>query len=357
MMVVALGAALVLLVGAAVGAWWWMGRGLFQPGTVEQTLAARGESLDVPPGQPVDGPRWQVAPGVELNHLAVGQGKDVVVVHGGPGLPPSAPWRSAVLTADTLRWHFYDQRGCGASSRPLTHAPSGGTWPAMQEVEARLGLAAQLADLERIRRLLGQERLTLVGHSFGALVAALYAAEWPERVEALVLVAPAPLVTMPAGDGDLFAQVNARLDAEGQRTLEAWLRHTFDFPARLKEDEPTLSRHFAAFGPLYAQAVRRERPAAMVPDSGVPGGLLSLGLYLSLGRHHDWSGWLRRVRAPTLVIHGAEDLQPRSATERVVEALPHARLVELAGSGHFPFEEQPEAFARTLRAFLAEVER
>ncbi len=355
-MVLAFGA-LVLLVGVAAGAWWWMGRGLFQPGTVEQSLAARSETLEVPPGQRADASHWQVAPDVQLHHVAVGQGRDVVVVHGGPGHPPAAPWRAAVLTGDALRWHFYDQRGCGASSRPLTHAPPDGTWKAMQQVEARLGLAAQLADLERIRRLLGQERLTLVGHSFGALVAALYAAEWPERVEALVLVAPAPLVTMPAGDGDLFTQVGARLDAEGQRAMDAWMTHTFNFPARLKEDEATLAEHFARFGPLYAQAVRKERPGARLPDSGTPGGLLSLGLYLSLGRHHDWSAWLGRVRAPTLVIHGAEDLQPRAATARVVQALPHARLVELAGSGHFPFEEQPEAFAATLRAFLTEEKR
>ncbi|RKH43671.1 alpha/beta fold hydrolase [Corallococcus sicarius] len=356
-MAVALGA-LVLLVGAAAGTWWWMGRALFHPGTVEQALAARGETLEVPPGQRADAPSWQVAPDVQLHHRVVGEGRDVVVVHGGPGLPPAEPWRAAVITGDTLRWHFYDQRGCGASSRPFTHAPPGGTWQAMQAVEARLGLAAQLADLERIRRLLGKERLTLVGHSFGALVAALYAAEWPERVEALVLVAPAPLVTMPVDEeGDLFTQVRARLDAEGQRALAAWMKHSFDFPARLKDDEAHLAEHFAGFGPLYVQALRRERPQARLPGSGAAGGFLTLGLYLSLGRHHDWSDWLRRVRAPTLVIHGAEDLQPRSATVRVVEALPHARLVELTGSGHFPFEEQPEAFAATVRAFLAEMER
>ncbi|TSC34335.1 alpha/beta fold hydrolase [Corallococcus sp. Z5C101001] len=345
---------LVLLAGAAAGIWWWMGRALFQPGTVEQVLAARGETLEVPSGQRADAPSWQVSPDVRLRHLAVGDGRDVVVVHGGPGLPPAEPWRGAAMAGESLRWHFYDQRGCGASSRPFTHAPPGGTWQAMQAVEARLGLAAQLADLERIRRLLGKERLTLVGHSFGALVAALYAAEWPERVEALVLVAPAPLVTMPAGDGDLFTQVRARLDQTSQRELDAWLKHTFDFPARLKDDEARLAEHFAAFRPLYVQAIRRERPDAKLAGTGATGGFLSLGLYLSLGRHHDWSHWLGRVRARTLVIHGDQDLQPRSATERVVEVIPHARLVELAGSGHFPFEEQPEAFAATVSAFLSE---
>ncbi|MBJ6764495.1 alpha/beta hydrolase [Myxococcaceae bacterium JPH2] len=344
---------LLALIAAGLG-WWWMGRAMFEPGTVEQTLAARGESLDVPPGQQADAPFWQVTSDVRLHHEVVGEGRDVIVVHGGPGLPPAKPWRAATRPDSALRWHFYAQRGCGDSTRPFLEAPTGGTWQRMQAVEARLGLAAQLADLERIRRLLGKERLTLVGHSFGALVAALYAAEWPEHVEALVLVAPAPLVTMPVGEDDLFTQVQARLDPTGQQSLAEWLRHTFEFPARLKDDEPHLAQHFANFGPLYAQAVHRERPEAQLPDSGAAGGFLSLGLYLSLGRHHDWSTWLRRVRAPTLVIHGAKDLQPRSATARMVEALPHARLVELPGSGHFPFEEQPEAFATTVRDFLAE---
>ncbi|MCY0997477.1 alpha/beta hydrolase [Myxococcus sp. MISCRS1] len=348
---------LILLAGAAAGAWWWMGRALFQPGTVTQVLTARGETLEVPPGQRADASSWQVTGDVQLHHVAVGEGRDVLVIHGGPGLPPANPWRAAALTRDALRWHFYDQRGSGASSRPITLPPPGGTWRAMQEVEARLGLAAQLADVERIRRLLGRERLTLVGHSFGALIALLYAAEWPERVDALVLVAPAPLVTMPSKGDDLFTQVRTRLDEAAQRELAAWMKHTFDFPARLKDDEARLAEHFAAFGPLYARALNAERPDTRPPDTGAAGGFLSLGLYLSLGRHHDWSEWLRRVRARTLVIHGAHDLQPRSATTRVVEAIPHARLVELAGSGHFPFEEQPEAFAATVRAFLQEEER
>ena len=41
------------------------------------------------------------------------------------------------------------------------------------------------ATIERIRRILGRDRLTLVGHSFGAFLAAMYAAEFPDRVEAL----------------------------------------------------------------------------------------------------------------------------------------------------------------------------
>src|SRR5439155_15020446 len=66
----------------------------------------------------------------------------------------------------------------------------------MTALERTLGIGAQVADIERIRRILGEEKLILMGHSFGGFLAAMYAAEFPERVEALVLVAPAGVLVL-----------------------------------------------------------------------------------------------------------------------------------------------------------------
>ena len=221
----------------------------------------------------------------------------------------------------------------------------------MVEVEARLGLAEQVADLERIRRLLGRERLVLVGHSFGALIASLYAAEFPERVQALVLVAPAPLFELPVPDGDLFAQLRARLPAGMREEFEAYLREYFDFPALMKLDEARLSAFFMRFKRFYAAAAPTTwRPEVAAP---APGGWMQLAVYLSLGRHHDWRGAVRAVTAPVLVVHGEQDLQPRAASERIAGLFPAGRLSVVAGAGHFPFDQQPEAFAATVREFLS----
>lgn len=48
---------------------------------------------------------------------------------------------------------------------------------------------------------------------------------------------------------------------------------------------------------------------------------MTLGVYASLSRSHDWRPALQRVRAPTLVLHGANDLQPESDS-RAVAAVP-----------------------------------
>jgi proline iminopeptidase len=61
------------------------------------------------------------------------------------------------------------------------------------------------------------------------------------------------------------------------------------------------------------------------------------------------------VTVPALLLNGAQDPRPISATERLAERLPDARLVTIEECGHFPWLEQPAATRDALRAFLAEL--
>lgn len=81
------------------------------------------------------------------------------------------------------RFIYYHQRGCGHSTRPIDTFKSQNFMQNVTVLNKVLGLSAQLADIERIRRILGHERLILVGHSYGGFLASLYAAEFPEHVE------------------------------------------------------------------------------------------------------------------------------------------------------------------------------
>lgn len=341
----------VAIAAALVAARYFFGRAMFEPGTVARRIAAEGESLE--PLQKAAGEDpWQVAPGIALHHFATGSGEDVVVVHGGPGIAPERPWRGAEHLAG-LRLHFYHQRGCGLSSRPITAPPEGSTYRKIVAAEGRLGLAEQIADLERIRRILGREKLVLVGHSFGALIAGLYAAEFPDRVQALVLVAPAPLFEIPVPEGDLFAQIRGRLPAAMQGEFDAYLKEYFDFPALMKLDEARLSAFFGRLSRFYAAAAGMDwKPEG--PGRAL-GGWMQIGVFLSLGRSHDWTAAMKGVTVPVLVVHGEKDLQPRAASERIARLFPAGRLTAVAGAGHFPFDEQPAAFAAAVGKFLAEV--
>ena len=219
MIKVLLGAAVLLLSVVAVGMWMWhrMTGPLYQPGDVR---AGKDVAEPLTLAQAADG-RWLVAPDIELYHFEEGAGTPMLVVHGGPGFPPTDPWRAGRLLP--CRVIYYHQRGCGLSSRPIRSFSGSNMYENMRQVHRTLGLPAQVGDIERIRRILGVDRLIVIGHSFGAELAALWAAEFPDHVRALVCVAPADLAVLPkkAGDdGDLFDLIRRRLPANMKAEYE-----------------------------------------------------------------------------------------------------------------------------------------
>lgn len=337
-------AALAALAGAAL--WAWMRQPLYTPGMVRA-----GQNLRAPLDPPAPGTAtadmWNVEADIQLHHFSAGQGRRALVVHGGPGYPFSRPLAGLAPLTDRYEFVYYDQRGCGRSTRPFDRFTSPNTWENMRQLDRALGLGAQIADIERIRRLLGEEKLILVGHSFGGFLASLYAAEFPERVEALVLVSPAEVLVMPPPSGGLFAAVRQRLPADRQAEYDACIKRYLDFGGLFAKSEAELQALNAEFGRYYAQVI----PASAV-EQGEPGGWMVQAMYVSMGQQHDYRAALKAVAAPVLVLHGANDLQSEAASRAYAEAFPNAQFHVIAGAAHFAFEEQPDEFAKVVAGFL-----
>src|SRR4051812_3661863 len=159
-----------------------------------------------PPGIPRPAGRWLAgAGGVQLWMTSSGVGSDtVVVVHGFPGFDHAYLAADLAPLARGRRLIFYDLRGGGRSS-PVSD-------------DSALGLASHVRDLEALRQALGLERMELLGHSGGAAIAAGYAAEHPDRVERLVLIAPPAPVRVPYGV-ETTERFRARLDSGSWRRL------------------------------------------------------------------------------------------------------------------------------------------
>jgi proline iminopeptidase len=345
---IALSVVCVALALAGAGVYWIMQQPLYRPGMVRAQT-----SLEPPAGQSAEDESWEVAPGIRLHHFAAGQGRAVLVVHGGPGIPFRRPVAGLEPLTSRFRFHNYDQRGCGRSTRPFDRFPKGSFYRNMRTLEGTLGLAAQIADIERIRRLLGEERLVLVGHSFGALTSALYAAEFPERVAGLVLVAPADLLVMPPQNGDLFAEVRKRLPQAMLPEYEAFLGTYLDFGRLFERSEAETAQLNGRLARFYVEAARARGFSVPAEEGAEWGGFMVQAQYLSMGRRHDYRGALRPVSAPVLVIHGADDLQPEAVSRAYVDAFSQARLAVIEGAGHMPFSEQPERFAAAVTPLLS----
>lgn len=349
-MLAVLAAVLVLVVLGVIFFLLSAGRPLYQPGMVRAEKGLRAPLQ--PQAQTAGDQLWLVEPEVKLFHFEEGSGPVILVLHGGPGYPYVGPPPGFHQLADHHRMIYYHQRGCGNSTRPVDKFPPKSFYRNMLSLDKALGLGAQIADIERIRRILGEEKLTLVGHSFGAFMAALYAAEFPEHVRALVLISPAQLLQFP-GPGNLLDEVRTLLPEELKGEYDSYLRQYLDFKELFGRSEGELIGLNARFTRFYLAAAKAKgMPVPTTLRFHGNGGWMVQALYLSMGKKHDYRAALKRVTAPVLILHGGRDIQPVEASAVYAQALPNAELRTLPEAGHFLFADTPDQFAAMVKEFL-----
>jgi len=290
------------------------------------------------PAEPTEG---QVpGDGAALFYRSVGSGPDVLVmIHGGPGMDMGYMVPDFAPLAEHHRLVFYDQRGGGRSER-------------LRDDPALFTMAHHVADLEVLRLRFGLGRLTLVAHSFGPAIAAAYAIAHPDRVARMIFLGP-----LPPRQGELWTRYGATL--EGRLTED----ERADM-ARLGDEMVHGADPVAACRAYWAIAVK---PRVAQPElaSRVTGDFCSAGAdairagYGIAGTHTSQSlgDWdfrpdLARVTAPTLIIHGETDAIPMDLVEEWTTALPHARLIKVAGASHFPYVERPDLVWPAIEDFL-----
>lgn len=280
--------------------------------------------------------------GTRLFYRKVGTGpKTIVFLHGGPG----SNFRGGgsfveALAGGTHSVVLYDQRGSGRSD--------------LETMPALLTASHHVGDLEALRAHLGAPRMTLVGLSWGAGLAALYAAEHPRRVERLVLLSPMAPAKKPFHDerlakmGTLMgeagssrrAEIQARLPHATDAETLALCRELSDTIFRLYFHDPTPER-------LAHAALRCDIPPAAIRNRPV----VEAATFASLGEW-DFRPQLERISAPTLIVDGAESKIPLDAAREWAATMPNARLLLIPGAGHEAFAERPDVFAAAVRPFL-----
>ncbi|MGC9973522.1 MAG: alpha/beta hydrolase [Bryobacteraceae bacterium] len=301
---------------------------------------------------------WTVEKDIRLFHFSEGKGKNVLMVHGGPGFPTHTAWPGLKPLTSHYRFVYYDQRGCGRSTRPIDKFASLNYGENLKELIRTLGLRTQITDIEKIRQSLGDEKLILIGHSFGGFLAAMYASEHPEQVKALILVAPAEVLVMPAADGGLYERIKTLLPEAMKPEYGAFLGRYFDYGRIFTRSEADLKSINAEFGKYYRAAAEakgfRMPPEEQIRDNG---GWMVHAMFFSMGRQHDYRDALKKVSAPVLVIHGERDLQPEQASRLYADTFPNGRLAIIKNAGHFSFSEQPREFSKVVRRFLNELKQ
>ncbi|HVN60822.1 MAG TPA: alpha/beta hydrolase [Gaiellaceae bacterium] len=268
---------------------------------------------------------FTTADGRRLSYEREGEGPLLVCHPGGPGFSSR---------------YFGDLAGLGASFTLVKLNPRG-TADSDRPADPRAyEISDYVADLEELRDHLGAERLDLLGHSHGGVVAMAYAAAHPTRIRRLVLMSTLPRFQaeqVSAMEAAMLAKAGEPWYEDARAALDAEQAGEFDSDEVLAElvlrEYPFYFSRYGDSERAYVETLKDERPNRD-----------ALRLFNEeIVTVFDLRPELGRIEATTLVITGQDDFitGPVCAAE-VVAGIPGAELVLIPDCGHFLFVEARE---------------
>jgi proline iminopeptidase len=273
----------------------------------------------------------------------IGEGPPLFYFQGGPGFSAALLRSEAELLADRFSVYLIDPAGSGGSTPPSD--PS------------QYDHVGHARFYEEVRQALGIGPATIMGISFGGIVALTCAALFPEATTRCICVASRVVGQELEGE-EAAAEMQAFLARHAGQPWYASARQVWDeWTERVlaAEDYREVDAMMAEVLPLYTADPDRPAVKALIEEwrRDMKTDLAAVKVWESgLWQRIDARPLLQDIRCPTLIVVGAEDMICGPAQGRlIVESLPGAELAIVPDSGHFIPTEAPEAFRDVVIAF------
>jgi proline iminopeptidase len=291
------------------------------------------QTLKHPPGD------YLVVNGAKLWYESEGKGEPLILIAGGPGYSHSYFHPFFSTLTDSYRVIYFDAFGCGKSDR----AKSPKEYSFDRDVE----------NVEGIRKALKLDKVIVLGHSYGGLVAQAYAVKYPASVKKLILS---------------DSPYNAELWQVGNDYINELVRNQFPEiwekvqQLRAQGLHSSAKEHQAAYWNFPLTLIFYYNPASLGkqvlefnPDvyyqlAGDDADFLIGGDITKL----DFRTALKNLQMPILILTGRFDktLPPRFMLDYKRFA-PKAEFIMFEQSGHDPFVEEATKYFEAVKAFLS----
>jgi pimeloyl-ACP methyl ester carboxylesterase len=285
----------------------------------------------------------------------------IVFLHGGPGVR-FMPWDSPIygaFAADGFRVYLYDQAGSGASAL-LPHSKD-------------YTIERFVEDLEAVRLQLHADRMILIGHSWGSLLAASYMAKYPTHVSKAVFHSPAPIWPGASSTLQLDSADMSRTDFRGGSLALS------DIPIRLLAGLFLLERNPDAADHLLPQRQAQELMVPVIIET--KGTVVCKGnssklppLFAGIEDHSANPGFnpyvnerltdqtksaqgdphaaLRGNRTPAILLFGECNFVPWEGAVDYRKTFATLKVFYIPKAGHYIQFEQPDLMSKVIRSFL-----
>ncbi|MCW8850314.1 MAG: alpha/beta fold hydrolase [Melioribacteraceae bacterium] len=279
--------------------------------------------------------------GVNHFYKIVGEGEAFVLLHGGPGSFHDELYPFFLDFAKSYKVIFYDQRGNGKSTLSIIDSTT-------------FNEELMVEDLEELRKEFGIEKLNIIGHSWGGLLAMYYAVKYPNNLNRLILVDAAP--------------VNTKLLIKSYEKLVSMYDPTeWDYVQKLWNSDEYLAGdpdvHNEALrigeGTVIANkdVIDDFMEAASFNETTAKNAVALSSLVTKIKLRIHVQDKLSNIQCPTLIISGKEDFIVEEAPLLAQQLISDSELVFIVGAGHYPHIENSGSFFNELNNFIIKTVR
>ena len=286
------------------------------------------------------------AEGMLIYYITIGRGEPLLIVHGGPGGSHDYFLPYLLPLARQNKLIFIDERGSGKSQK--LEDPAGYTIENMVE------------DVEGVRKSLGLGKITLMGHSYGGVLAQAYALKYQQNLTHLILASTFPSTKQM---NEVFAKMKANMAPELRERIdrmeaEGLYGHGADYRKHRYTDDYMI----AAWGEGYFPYLYQNRPDPNFDP--IQMGVTSWDLYREMWGSHgefvidgnmksaEYVDRLPSIRVPTLILVGDHDECDPSLSKEMHEKIAGSQLLILPKSGHMAFVDQTNLYLGAIDNFL-----
>jgi proline iminopeptidase len=286
------------------------------------------------------------ANGVMIYYEGFGRGKPLLIVHGGPGASHDYFLPYLVPLARSYQLILIDERGSGRS----------------QKLEDVSGYTVEnmVDDVEAVRRALNLGQVTLLGHSYGGVLAQAYAFKYQRNLSHLIL---ASTFSSTKAMNGVFEKMKQKMTPELRQQIdklesEGLYGHGRDYERNRYRNDYMI----AAWGEGYFPYLYQNRPDPNYDP--IDNGKMSWDLYREMWGEHgefiidgnlksvEYGDRLSSIKVPTLIVVGDHDECEPSLSQTMHEKIVGSKLVILPKSGHMTFVDQPGMFEKSVEEFL-----
>ncbi len=272
----------------------------------------------------------------KIYYRTFGNGTPLLIINGGPGMNSNGFEAPAILLSKHHRTIIYDQRGTGRSS--IDGTPS-----------SAITMDLMIDDIERLRIHLQIDRWSVLGHSFGGMLASYYASLRPERIKSLILSSSGGI------DLGLLAyarnSILSRLSSSEQDSVRYWDEQIEN------GDTSYHARYRRGLSLAPAYTVRRQNVPRLAERLTQGDRGINNIVWEDLRKiEFNCAPKLSSFRRPVLIIQGKQDIIKEETASRAHSVLPNSTVVLLDSCGHYGWLDSEKEYIVSIERFLSGID-